>query len=277
PAPPPAPPAAAAPPPGWSPQPTPPAYPVGTPPPGRGGRGGMGPVLLVGLLLAAVVGAGAVFLVVRPFGDGTASPSPVARATPTGSPSTAAPSVAPTAAPTDIPATPTVEPTAEPTPPPVESAAPSAADVATCRSEAAGITVTYPAPWFTVNDGSAWTCLLFDPAPIEILPDTELPQVAVGMYTQAESYEQVRRDFETTAVYTVISTDTGVVDGRDATAFELENTGQGFYEKGMLQAVVVVDLGARGTLVIESVGMPGAAYEANVEELVRIVESLQID
>ena len=270
--------APAAPPPGWTPQPASPAY-AATPPPDRGGRG-RGPLVLVGLLLLAVVGLGAFVIVARPFGGGAASPSPVARATAT--PEATAPA-APTAAPTD--ATPTDagptaspdEPTAEPTPAPVESPTPPAEDGATCRSEVAGITVTYPADWSTIDDGSQWTCLLFDPAPIEILPDTELPQVAVTIYPQAQPYAEVVNDFATAAAYRVISTDTGAVDGRDATAFELENTGEGFYEKGLLQAVVVVDLGPRGTLVIESVGPPGDAYDSNVEALVKIVESLRID
>lgn len=268
PAPPPAWSAPAAPPPGWSPQPAPSADASGAPPPDRGGRR-RGPLVLIGLLLLAVVGLGGFVIVARPFGGGTASPSPTAGATATPAPPTAASAAAPTASPD--------EPTAEPTPAPVESPTPPAEDVATCRSEVAGITVTYPATWSTIDAGSQWTCLLFDPAPIEILPDTELPQVAVTIYPQAQPYAEVRNDFETAAAYRVISSDSGVVSGRDAIAYELENTGEGFYEKGLLQAVVVVDLGARGSLVIETVGMPGAAYDANVEALILIVESLQID
>ena len=270
-------------PPGWSPQPAPPAYAAGTPPPDRGGSG-RGPLVLIGLALLAVVGLGAVVVVARPFGGGgAASPTPVARATPTTAPPTGA---SPTAAPTDVtptasPGEPTPELTPEPTPEltpaPVGSPTASTETVASCRSDAAGITVTYPATWFTIADGSQWTCLLFDAAPIEILPNTELPQVGVTIYATDQPYAAVRRDFETAAAYRVLTTESGVVDGREATAYELENTGEGFYEKGLLQAVVVVDLGAKGALVIESVGKPGAAYDANVEVLVQVVESLQVD
>jgi hypothetical protein len=181
------------------------------------------------------------------------------------------PSVEPTAAPTEAPAT------EAPATAPVESATAPASDRQVCRSDAAGIDVSYPAGWYTVSDGSQWTCLLFDPAPIEVLPDTELPVVAVQIFAEGRTYAEVKSDFETASVYKVVGTDTGVVDEHDATAYELENTGEGFYEKGVLQAVVVVDLGDRGTLIVETVGVAGAAYDANVEALIGIVETLQVD
>ncbi len=274
PAPPPAWSAPAAPPPGWLP---PPGAGYGAPPAATGGGKGRGPLVLLVLVLIAAVAAGSAILVLRPFGPGTgASPSPVARASSTPRPVvTAAPSAAASARPTEAP---TPVPSAEVvTLPPLESAAPSAGDMETCRSDAAGITVSYPLGWYTVTDDPKWACLLFDPAPITIDPQTELPQVAVTIYTDTRPYAEVKKDFETAEVYTVNATDTGQVDGRDATAYELVNTGKGFYQKGVLQTVVAVARGDRGTLVAETVGEPGAAYDANVQSLVVIVEALKID
>jgi hypothetical protein len=269
-----------APPPGWGTQPAPAGYGATPPPAGASGGKGRGPLAVVALVVVALVAVGGILLVVRPFGGGaSASPSPVAQASsaPTAQPTpkpTAAVTAKPTTAPTDAP---TAEPSIEPTLEPFDSAPPSIGPVETCRSETVGMTVSYPAGWYTYTGDPKWTCMLFDPAPIVIDPQTELPPVAVSMYLDTRSYADVRKDFETASVYTVLNSGSGQIDQRDATAYDLENTGEGYYDKGVRQVVAVVDLGDRGCLVMESVGLPGAEFDANVEALITIGETLQID
>jgi hypothetical protein len=137
--------------------------------------------------------------------------------------------------------------------------------------------VTYPAGWVAYSGDARWTCLLFDPQPIDIPVDSELPPVAVAIFEDTRPASTVAADFETASVYTILSTDSGSADGRGAVTFEVENTGQGYYEKGVHQTVVIVDRGSRGSLVLETTGMAGARYDGNVEVLARMVESLKID
>ncbi len=137
--------------------------------------------------------------------------------------------------------------------------------------------MTYPAGWFAYSGDARWTCLLFDPQRIDIQVDSELPPVAVAIFEEARPASAVAADFETASVYTILATDSGTADGRDAVVFEVENTGQGYYEKGVRQTVVIVDRGSRGSLVLETTGVAGARYDGNVDVLARMVEALKID
>lgn len=230
-------------------------------------------VLGLVLLIAGVAGAAAFVLIAKPFGGGAASPAPssVAGATPT-APPTATPGQTPepSAVPTGVPTTPVSTP-------PEPSGVPTGAPTASCRSETVGITVTYPAGWIAYGGDARWTCLLFDPQPIDVQLDSELPPVAVAIFDDARPASTVAADFETASVYTVLYKDSGTVDGRDAVAYEVENTGEGYYGKGVRQTVVIVDRGSRGSLVLETTGTAGARYDGNVEVLVRMVEALKID
>ena len=98
-----------------------------------------------------------------------------------------------------------------------------------------------------------------------------------AIFEEARPAATVAADFETASVYTVLDKDQGTVDGRPAVAYQIENTGQGYYDKGVLQTVFIVDLGSRGSLVLETTGTAGDRYDGNVEVLVRMVEALDID
>ncbi len=249
-------------------------------PPSPRGGGALGPILL-GLFLVLLVagGAAAFVLIAHPFGAGSASPSPSRFALASASPSspvvatsapTAPPSAEPTAvAPSDSPAeTPAETPTPEPS---------VTADTATCRSETVGITVTYPAAWHAYSGDARWTCLLFDPNPITVTPDSELPMVGIAIFSDTRSAATVLADYKSTSVYTLINSDTGTVDGKDAWAYEVENTGEGYYQKGVRQTVVVVDRGSRGSLILETVGNAGEPYDTYIQVLRGVVDAIKID
>jgi len=231
--------------------------------------------------VAVVAVVALAFVVANPFrGGGPASPSAVAVASAraTDGPATT-PGASPTTAPTTAivtfaPIVPAPTPTAFEVPTEAPSDAPAGQ---VCRSDLAGITVTYPQGWHTVEDDPAFACMLFDPDPIVIEPQTELPPVAVLVYEDPRPFSEVAGDFETATVYTVLQSESGTFGDRNASVWELENTGEGFYEKGVLQVVVVIDRGDQGTLVLETVGVAGDEYDANVEALGGIVESIQVD
>ncbi len=276
PAPPAAPPAWAPAPVGWAGGPMPP-----NPPAPRGG-GALGPILL-GLFLVLVVagGAAAFVLIAHPFGVGSASPSPSAFALVSASPSSPLAATTPSSATPSAAPTPSVAPSDSPAETPAQTPAtpePSvAADSATCRSETAGITVIYPAAWHAYSGDARWTCLLFDPNPITITPDSELPMVGIAIFSDTRSAATVLADYKTTSVYTLLNSDTGTVDGKDAWAYEVENTGEGYYQKGVRQTVVVVDRGSRGSLILETVGNAGEPYDTYVQVLRGVVDAIKID
>ena len=98
---------------------------------GRFGRGGRSQLpLLFGLAVCLAVAAGAIFVVVKPFGGGSASPAPgsgVVLTSPSAVPSDTGASVTPEATPSPEPSTETATPSAAPTqaPTPTPTAAPT--------------------------------------------------------------------------------------------------------------------------------------------------------
>lgn len=252
-----------------------------------GGRRGPAPIAigLVGLF-ALVIVAGAVIVLMNPGSVPSGSPAPVGTATAAASPSAAitpGPTAAVTAAPTPSPVPsptsaatsaastgPSVAPTVEPT----TSSPPLAAS---CRNDAAGLTASYPATWYAYTGDATWTCLLFDRAPVVIPVQSELPLVGVTILPVDAPASEVRASLQDPTYWTVLRTDATVVDGFAASVLELEATGEGFDEKGMLEFAIVVDLGATRSLTIDTRGRPGAVYDENVEVLLQMAAALEID
>jgi outer membrane biosynthesis protein TonB len=274
--------------PGWGPA-------AGAPPPSSGGRG-TGIAVVAILAIALIAGGAAFVLIAKPFGGGAAaSPSATAsaaaaRPTKAATPSpTRAPTLSPTPKSTPAPTAeptppPTAPPTPQPTPGPTPSLEPTVAPTpepslpagTVCRSDRLGVTVTYPKDWYAYEGDPQWTCLLFDPNPIKLDPNTEI-SATIQMMDDGRTFAAVTKDYATASVYTVKAKASLTVDGLPAVGYQLENTGQGYYPKGILQTVFVIDRGSRGTLVAETVGKKGAAYDANVKILELMVGNLKID
>jgi hypothetical protein len=141
-----------------------------------------------------------------------------------------------------------------------------------------GVTVTYPAAWFAYAGDATWKCLLFDPDPITVPPDSELPEVAVAVLPIPErTFAQAVSEYEDARYWTIVRSGDTTVDGKPARAYELDTTGEGFYPKGIREYVIVVDRGERGYLVIETVGQPGADFEANVTIVDLMAGAIVID
>jgi hypothetical protein len=271
----------APPPQGWAPQgPMPqqgmPAW--GAPPPKKGG--GCGRMLFIVLLLLLIGGA-AYVLVAKPSWSPLAAKASATPGLALPTPKTSSPVSSTTPAPliSVDPGGSVGLPTAAPTAGATAGATASAGtgDLQTCRADKAGINVSYPAGWYTVTGYPDWNCMLFDRNPIAIQPNTELPVVAVQISQETRSYATVVEDYKTNTVYELVGSDTGTVDGLDATALEVNNTGVGYFEKGVHQLVVVVDRGSRGCLVLEVIGKPGPDFDANSEVLGTVVSNIKID
>lgn len=256
------------------------------PSPRRGGGAVAGVLGIVAIL--AVVAIGGV-LVLKPFGLAGGSPQGTRTAEASEAPSLAAGSLVPRATPVTTPratssasAKPTLKPSAKPTARPTAkpSARPTAAPspaLATCHSELGGFTTSYPDAWTTVPAGSDWSCMLFDPSPILVTPASELPDVAVSIRLEPTRYAAVVKDYKGSPTTTVTQSQTGAIADRAATALELKNNGEGYYAKGVLQTVVLIDMAARGTLVFETVGTAGDLYDQRLEGLGLILEHLAFD
>jgi hypothetical protein len=119
--------------------------------------------------------------------------------------------------------------------------------------------------------------MLFDPQPITIDPQTELPPVAVNIYEDVRPINTVKKDFKTASVYKLLHQASLTIDGLPAVAYEVENTGNGYYSKGVLQTMALVDRGTRGTLVMETVGQAGSVYDGNVIALELMAGAISID
>jgi hypothetical protein len=167
----------------------------------------------------------------------------------------------------------------EPTSAPTEAASIDPNGLQTCRRDDAGITVSYPAGWHTASGDADWQCVLFDPSPIEVLPNTELPPVALIIQRSDQLYDAVVRDFsENAEMWEFLNSDSGEVDGLPATAIYVRATGNGLTEQGIEKLVVAVDVGSRGmSLVMEVTGTPGDAFDANSEVLGTVIETIKID
>jgi hypothetical protein len=201
-----------------------------------------------------------------------------------GSPAAASPSL--------VAGSPTAESTSEatplataPTPVPTLKLTPAATpeptsafpDAASCRNEAGGIMVTYPAAWQAYADDPRWTCLLFDPDPIVVPVDSELPDVAVAVFPLEEPFATVVAESRDATFWHVLRSGATAVDGLPARIFEADTTGEGFLPAGLRRYAIVVDRGARGSLLIETIEEPGAAYEADRAVLELMASVIEID
>lgn len=136
---------------------------------------------------------------------------------------------------------------AEPPPAtPAEDATRTAADPAMeqtseCVNRLEGYAVEYPAAWHVNTGGIVGPCALFDPDPIEIPRDSELPlEVAIRIGLEPVPFAGLagdvlgRRD---------LARERTTVDGREAVRIEGESTGEGLYDRGIRSYQYFVDLG----------------------------------
>lgn len=227
-------------------------------------------------------------VLVRPGEEPEATPSP----TPTEKP-TATPTAKPTASPTDKPSatpSPTPEPTPSPTPKPSPSPSPSTPispsavpsaspaptvtppspmpSTATCSVDgAAGTTVNvaYPATWYTLAEPPGMACRYFDPAPITVPENPLTLQTAVMIQLQANvAYVDAVAAATDQTNWRVAATTQVTVAGYQATLVDATAlTTDSGYPVDTVRYAYLIDLGANGTVYLQTTGAPGPGFDAN--------------
>ena len=103
--------------------------------------------------------------------------------------------------------------------------------------------------------------------------------VAIQIAQDNRAYATVVSDFKTnTDMYELMDSQTGSVDGLDATAIYVRHTGNGLLAAGTEELVVVVNRGSSTpTLTLAVIGMPGATFDANAEVLGTVISNIKIN
>lgn len=140
-----------------------------------------------------------------------------------------------------------------------------------CTNEKHGFSVSFPAAWHTNSGEVLPTCTVFDPAPIQLPRDSEIPfDIAITIITVVQPFDPnpLSSRFER-----VLSVERLNVAGRDAVRLETEATGEGLADRGMRSLRYVVDLGDERVL-IASTYDTGATYSGEKTILIRMMETI---
>ena len=140
-----------------------------------------------------------------------------------------------------------------------------------CTNAKHEFSVSYPAGWHT-NDGKVIpACSLFDPSPIVVPEQSELPfEIAVVIGIDETPFN---RDPKSSQWEKVLSVEPLTVRGADAVRLEVEATGEGLAERGMRTLRYVVDIGGGRTLTAATHNA-SPAYEEHKKELARMMETI---
>lgn len=110
-----------------------------------------------------------------------------------------------------------------------------------CVDRIEGYAVEYPATWHVNTGEILGPCSLFDPDPIEVPRDSEIPlEIAITIGFEPVPFAALtgdvlgRRD---------LSRERTTVDGREAMRIEGESTGEGLHDPGIRSYQYIVDLG----------------------------------
>lgn len=142
-----------------------------------------------------------------------------------------------------------------------------------CTNEHGGFVVAYPRGW-VVNDGSVVpACSLFDPAPFDVPPESEVPEdIAVSIHVADEAFETIAgSDF----ALRELEREEGQVAGRRAVVRLFEHTGEGLFDRGMRTQEYVVDWGGGRTLVAHSHSAGEPPFEQKRQVLAEMMQRLR--
>ncbi len=174
-------------------------------------------------------------------------------------------------APEEEPATPT-SPAETVTTPTTPAATGPMARTATCENPEASYRIDYPADWETNTGDVVAECSLFDPAPIEIEPGTEIGfEIAIAVRVDNVPFERVTE--EDTAVE-VTSREKTTVAGRQAVRIEGDGTGQASVPEGMGVYRYAVDVDG-ATLIAATYDAGELAFETKKQVLDEMMASLE--
>lgn len=144
---------------------------------------------------------------------------------------------------------------------------------AECEDPEVGYRLAYPSEWRTHDGEVVPSCRLFDPQPIEVEPQTELPfDIAVALRTTDVALDTLATEDEAAEVLTSRST---TVDGHEAVAVEVRSTGEAMLPDGVHSYRYAVDLGDQRLVAItHDVGEP--AYEGTRQVLDQMMDTIDL-
>ncbi|HEX2062023.1 MAG TPA: hypothetical protein VHK90_14875, partial [Thermoanaerobaculia bacterium] len=133
-------------------------------------------------------------------------------------------------------------------------------------------TVSYPAGWHTNGGDVIPACSAFDPQPVQVPPQSEMPfDIAIVLTVQQVPFDRASDPrFER-----VLSSERLTIGGRPALRADVEATGEGLADRGMRTLRYAIDLGGARSL-IASTHRTDDSYERNQEILARMVETLSL-
>jgi hypothetical protein len=142
-----------------------------------------------------------------------------------------------------------------------------------CTNERGGFTVSYPAGWHTNGGEVIPACSAFDPEPVQVPPQSEMPfEIAIVIDVQEVAFEGTATDSQ---FERVLSSERLTIGGRPALRAEVEATGEGLADRGMRTLRYAIDLG-NGRSLVASTNRTGEQYEREKEILARMVETISM-
>jgi hypothetical protein len=170
----------------------------------------------------------------------------------------------------DVPATTS---TADAPPAAPQSAAQPLALSQRCTNEAHAFTISYPAAWHTNSGEVIPACSAFDPEPVQVPAQSEMPfDIAIVIGVHEVPFDRAGSDprFER-----VLSSERLTIAGRPASRAEVEATGEGLADRGLRTLRYAIDLGG-GRSLIATTNRTDDAYERDKEILGRMLETIEI-
>ena len=139
-----------------------------------------------------------------------------------------------------------------------------------CTNDRYGFTVTYPAGWHTNSGEVIPACSAFDPEPVQIPAQSEMPfGIAVVISAQDVAFDRAPEpQFER-----VLASERVTIAGRPAMRLEVESTGEGLADRGLRTTRYAIDLGG-GRSLIATTNATDGSYEANKAVLAQMLDSL---
>jgi hypothetical protein len=139
-----------------------------------------------------------------------------------------------------------------------------------CANQLDGYTVAYPAEWHVNPAEFLAPCSLFDPQPIAVPRDSEVPiEIAVMVGVQPMPFEELTGDV---LGRRTLSRQATTIDGRPAMRIDGETTGDGLHSPGIRSYAYFVDLGDR-TLIAATHDVGPVSFERKRDVLDAIIQS----
>ena len=137
-----------------------------------------------------------------------------------------------------------------------------------CTSSFLHVQVRYPAGWHK-SAGADIECLLFDPAPITVIPQSESPNTAVFISSRNGNVASAVAEEKSPDYVTVTSEESVSLGGRSAVCLGVTSTGAALMPAGTQTSICLVDFDGR-VLAVGSNRLPGApdlGYPAVVRDM----------